>query len=176
MRAVRACARARAHAKKFKFLKTRQILPPSGPLQEKGWDVKHRSVFTKKHCIATYKRALCRVRSPVSFLLVRACVAFRRVHALSYLSGRKKPRVFLLYSFRPPSSRSNLAYVTMEALTSLLSYFGFGRDNISEGRRRFVVLMAFLSFVLLIAATVAPNWVAGGPSAVRFFATSSFLN
>ncbi len=46
----------------------------------------------------------------------------------------------------------------------LLSYFGFGRDNISEGRRRFVVLMAFLSFVLLIAATVAPNWVAGGPS------------
>ena len=50
----------------------------------------------------------------------------------------------------------------METLSSLATAFGIGRDGSADGRRRLVGLLAFISFALVIAATVAPKWVAGG--------------
>ena len=49
----------------------------------------------------------------------------------------------------------------MQTVSSLLTVFGFGNENIPEGRRRFVGLLSFLSFALILAATCSQNWVAG---------------
>jgi hypothetical protein len=50
VRAVRACARARTR-QKVQVFENSSIF---APLQEKGWDVKHRSVFTKSAIHHTY--------------------------------------------------------------------------------------------------------------------------
>ena len=59
-------------------------------------------------------------------------------------------------SFRWPPAK-------MQTVSSLLAVFGFGSENtgIPEGRRRFVGLLSFLSFALILAATCSQNWVAG---------------
>ena len=57
-------------------------------------------------------------------------------------------------SFRWPPAK-------MQTVSSLLTVFGFGSENIPEGRRRFVGLLSFISFALVLAATCSQNWVAG---------------
>ena len=66
----------------------------------------------------------------------------------------------------------------MQTVSSLLTVFGFGNENIPEGRRRFVGLLSFLSFALVLAATCSRNWVAGsidvGVDGARVSATAHF--
>ena len=49
----------------------------------------------------------------------------------------------------------------MQLMSSLATTFGLGRDGSTEGRRRLIGLLAFISFCLVIAATSGRNWVAG---------------
>jgi hypothetical protein len=61
----------------------------------------------------------------------------------------------------------------MQAVSSLRTAFGFGSENISDGRRRFVGLLSFVSFALILAATCSANWVVGS---IDFQADSSNVN